>query len=148
MQARRSAGGRVVGGQPGPADGRVRELIGQAIRIRREKAGMTLEQAAEKLGIDPKTLKRWEGGTGSLWTGGDAGTVDHAMMDRLKEAYGAQAHELYPRNQYPSAPVDPAHRRDWVRRRNAAIAGIPEDEYLQAIAEQDARRAHRDLEQR
>jgi hypothetical protein len=40
---------------------------------------------------------------------------------------------------YPSAPTDPAQRLDWVRRRNAAIAGVDEAEYLDAISGQEER---------
>lgn len=106
------------------ADAAARDLIGQAIQIRRKKADMTLPEAAEALGVDERTLRRWESGSGSLWTGGDAGNVDHAMMTKLKEIYGARASELYPRNQYPNAPLDPAKRREHIWHRNAKIQGV------------------------
>jgi transcriptional regulator with XRE-family HTH domain len=138
---------------PKPAndpDTHVRTLIGQAIRVRREKAGMTQAEAAGALGISERTLRDWEAGRGSLWTGGDAGCVDHAMMRKLREAYAERYAErqgeelrvsmLMPRNQYPSAPLDPVLRRDWVRRRNAMIQGVDVDEYLAMCAEQDQRR--------
>lgn len=119
------------------ADERARELIGQAIKLRREKAEMSQSEAAKALGVDERTLRRWEAGTGSLWTGGDAGHVDFAMMTKLKEVYGARMSELLPRNQYPSAPVDPEKRQEWVWRRNALIQGVGDvDEYVQTQRDQ------------
>jgi transcriptional regulator with XRE-family HTH domain len=108
---------------PGSADARARELIGKAIRVRREKAGMSQQEAAQALGISRDTLIRWERGEGSLWTGGDAGNVDHEMMDRLKRIYGARMDQLMPREQYPSSPIDPAHRREYFSKRNKRIQG-------------------------
>jgi transcriptional regulator with XRE-family HTH domain len=129
---RRRAGGEDHGG-----DEQARVLIGRAIKVRREKAQMTLPEAAEALGITRETLTRWEKGEGSLWTGGDAGCVDHTMMAKLKAVYNAEISELMPRNQYPSAPVDPALRRDWVWRRNAAIQGVEDIEaYVQTQRDQ------------
>lgn len=119
------------------ADERARELIGQAIKLRREKAEMTQADAAKALGISARTLISWEQGHGSLWTGGDAGHVDFAMMTKLKEAYGAKMSELLPRNQYPSAPLDPEKRQEWAWRRNAAIQGAADVEaYVQTQREQ------------
>ena len=40
---------------------------------------------------------------------------------------------------YPSAPTDPTERRAFMRRRNAAIAKVDEQAYLEAIAAQDER---------
>lgn len=119
------------------ADERARELIGKAIRVRREKAGLSRPDAAGLLGISDRTLQRWEEGHGTLWTGGDAGCTDLAMMRKLKEAYGSKMSELLPRNQYPSAPLDPALRREWVWRRNALIQRVDVDEYRKMIAERE-----------
>jgi transcriptional regulator with XRE-family HTH domain len=121
-------------------------LIGQALRLRREKAQLSQEDAAKGLDINVRTLSRWEHGEGSLWTGGDAGCVDHALMERLKVFYSAAASELMPRNQYPCAPLDPALRREFMRRRNAAVAGIDTDEYLATLATQDERVARHGAE--
>lgn len=44
-----------------------------------------------------------------------------------------------PNVSYPSAPTDPAERRAFMRRRNAAIAGVDPVEYLEAIEMQDER---------
>lgn len=120
---------RNVGGVAGSADERARELIGQAIRIRRERAEMTQAQAAEALGVSRDTLIQWEKGRGSLWVGGDAGCTDLKVMARLKEVYKARWDEL-PRNQYPGASLDPALRRDYFWRRNARIQGFDEEWYV------------------
>ena len=109
----------------GEADDRARLLIGEAIKVRREKAGLTQARAAELIGVGRDTLIRWEQGRGSLWAGGDAGATDQVLMAKLREVYQAKFDEL-PRNQYPSAPLDPAKRRVWVKRRNDWIqAGMP-----------------------
>lgn len=110
-----------VGGGSGLADERARELIGQAIRVRREKAQMPQADAARALGISRDTLIRWEQGTGSLWTGDDAGCTDLQMMGKLRELYACKFSEILPRNQYPNAPLDPAKRRDYFAQRNRAI---------------------------
>lgn len=137
---------RDVGGVPGTADMQARALIGAAIRKRREKAQMSQDEAAKALEIDVRTLRKWEAGTGSLWTGGDAGCTDQAQMSKLKDVYNAKISELMPRNQYPSAPLDPALRRDYFWRRNAVIQNqapamnSPEaDEYVKAMEELRAR---------
>lgn len=41
---------------------------------------------------------------------------------------------------YPSAPTDPAQRREFVSRRNARIQGVPYDEYVKGIEDQNRRR--------
>lgn len=117
-------------------DDHVRELIGQAIRVRREKAQMSQAEAAEAIGISERTLRDWERGQGSLWTGGDAGTVDLAAMTKLKEIYSCRFAEIMPRNQYPLAPLDPAARREFFWRRNALIQGWNPDEYVEVMREQ------------
>lgn len=104
-----------------PRDSQVRLLLGKAIRVRREKAGLGPQEAAERLGVSRSTLARWERGEGSLWTGGDAGSTDLEMMGRLRECYACAFSELMPRNQYPSAPHDPAARRRFFWQRNHLI---------------------------
>jgi hypothetical protein len=49
---------------------------------------------------------------------------------------------------YPSAPTDPRERLAWMRRRNAAIAGVDEATYLEALAAQDGRATQHLDEQR
>ena len=50
-----------------------------------------------------------------------------------------------PTDCYPSAPKTPIERRDFMRRRNAAIAHVDEAAYLAAITAQDERvRKHGD----
>ena len=110
-----------TGHGPRPGDGHVRELLGKAVRVRREKAGLTQAEAAGALGVDERTVRRWEGGEGSLWTGGPGRTVDDEMMRKLRDVYDCRISELVPRNQYPSAPLDPVERRAWVDARNRAI---------------------------
>lgn len=44
-----------------------------------------------------------------------------------------------PTDCYPSAPTDPIERLAYMRRRNASIAKVDPDEYMQAIAMQDER---------
>lgn len=123
-------------------DERARELIGQAIRVRREKARMSQQEAAEAIGVSRNTLARWEQGEGSLWTGGDAGCVDHLVMVKLKQVYDCRICELLPKNHYPSAPVDPALRREFFWRRNAQIQGVEDEEgYVEMMRERHATRA-------
>lgn len=38
-------------------------MLGKNIREQREKAGLTQEQLAEKIGYDRSTLAKWENGT-------------------------------------------------------------------------------------
>jgi hypothetical protein len=49
---------------------------------------------------------------------------------------------------YPSAPAEPAARREHFQRRNALIAGVPEDEYLAGIQAQEAHAREHTDEQR
>lgn len=44
---------------------------------------------------------------------------------------------------YPGAPTDPVARKEYMRRRNAAISKVDVEEYMQAITEQDKLRAAR-----
>lgn len=137
---------RNVGGvdvRPGSdLDTHVRGVIGKAIRVRREKAQMTQAEAAEAIGISRDTLIRWERGEGSLWTGGDAGCVDHQAMGRLKEVYRCAMSEIMPRNQYPSAPLDPALRREFFWYRNATIQRVEDVEgHVQTMRDLYAERA-------
>jgi transcriptional regulator with XRE-family HTH domain len=133
--------GQNVGGVPdrplvvpqGPGYARARELLGRAVRVRREKCKLTQAQAAQELGVSRDTVIRWEKGEGSLWTGGPEGTVDYAMMAKLRTVYGAKWDEIMPRNQYPSAPLDPARRREYFIRRNAQIQGFDPDEAVREI---------------
>jgi transcriptional regulator with XRE-family HTH domain len=118
---------------PKGGPGHVRWLLGQAIQVRREKAKLTQERAAELLGISARTLIRWEKGEGSLWTGGPDETVDYEMMRKLREVYRASWNEIMPRNQYPSAPLDPVARREFFIRRNALIQGFDPDEAVERI---------------
>ena len=122
-------------------DARVRERMGSLIRAARERAGLTQAQAAERIGVSRETVGRWERGEGSLWTGGTAGAVDYGLFKTTAEALGCKMSELLPRNQYPSAPLDPEKRREWVRRRNAQIQGVDPEEYLEMIREREARTA-------
>lgn len=118
-------------------DGRIRLLLGKAIRVRREKAELTMPAAAELLGVSERTLREWEKGQGSLWVGGPGRTLDHAMMERLRVSYGvvsiAVMMEGPLRNQYPSAPLDPAARREFFAVRNAKIAGFDPDAAVEAM---------------
>lgn len=117
----------------GPKYARAREVLGATIKIRREKSKLTVEQAAELLGISERTLRRWEKGEGSLWTGGPNGTADINQMQKLKDAYLCKWIEIMPRNQYPSAPLDPVKRREFFIRRNAMIQGQDPDEAVERI---------------
>lgn len=112
----------------GPQYDHARELLGKAVRIRREKAGLSQVDAAKLLGISRDTLIRREKGEGSLWTGGPGHTVDHEQMTKLKETYGTKMSEILPRNQYPSAPADPRARREYFIRANARIQGENPDD--------------------
>lgn len=49
---------------------------------------------------------------------------------------------------YPAAPEDPRERQEFFRRRNAHIAGQPEEEYLKALEEQEVRVSQRPPEPR
>jgi hypothetical protein len=40
---------------------------------------------------------------------------------------------------YPSAPTDPVARLEFMRRRNANIANVDQETYMQAIADQEKR---------
>jgi transcriptional regulator with XRE-family HTH domain len=117
----------------GPGYAHARAVLGKAVRVRREKAGLTQAAAAELLGISERTLRDWERGEGSLWTGGAGRTVDYVQMQKLKDAYLCAWADLVPRNQYPSAPLDPVARREFFIRRNAAVQGNDPDEAVERV---------------
>lgn len=91
---------------------------------------MTQKEAAEAAGVSQGTVSKWEAG---------AEQPDYPSFYKLAEAYGCKMSELLPRNQYPSAPLDPVKRLEWVRRRNAQIQGVDPEEYLEMIREREAR---------
>lgn len=112
------------------ADERVREQLGHALKVGREEARMTQAQAAEALGVSRATLIRWEAGQGP-WT-------EPETMRRVLEVFGPL--RLMPRNQYPSAPLDPELRREFLWRRNAAISQVEDpDAYVDLMRDQHAR---------
>jgi transcriptional regulator with XRE-family HTH domain len=108
----------------------ITRLYGRQLRERRDKASLTQKQAAEAAGVSQATISRWEAGSEQ---------PDYKSFYALAAAYGCKMSELLPRNQYPSAPLDPVARLDWVRRRNAAIQGVDEDEYMKMMEAQDER---------
>lgn len=106
-------------------DERIREQLGHAIKVGREEAGMTQAHAAEVLGVSRATLIRWEAGQGS------------PPLERIREVFPLR---LMPRNQYPSAPLDPELRREFLWRRNAAISQVEDpDAYVDLMRAQHAR---------
>jgi transcriptional regulator with XRE-family HTH domain len=113
-------------------DAKARALYCKILPIRRKKAELSQEQLGEKLGVSAKTIARWEKGEGSLWTGGPGGTIDWPMLRRVAEILRIPLDEIKPRNQYPSAPVDPALRRQWVEQRNRNIRELGTHEESQA----------------
>ena len=46
--------------------------------------------------------------------------------------YGCKLSELLPRNQYPSAPLDPEARQEWIWRRNAQLQGAKTEAEIEA----------------
>jgi transcriptional regulator with XRE-family HTH domain len=60
-------------------------------------------------------VSRWEAGTEQ---------PDYKSLRALTGAYHCKASDLMPRNQYPSAPLDPEERQEWVWQRNARIQGV------------------------
>ena len=100
------------------------------LRTRREQAKLSQTAAAEAAGISQKTLSRWEAGSSH---------PDYPELQALATVYKCKPSELLPRNQYPSAPVDPVARQEHIRRRNAAIQKVDETEYMAAMSAQDER---------
>jgi transcriptional regulator with XRE-family HTH domain len=106
---------------------KARVVIAAALRKKRELAGMSQAQLAEALGVSRDKVARWERGEGEMWTGGPSGTIDFELTRRVAGVLNARLGEhvkvaaILPRNQYPSAPVDPVLRRQWVNERNRWI---------------------------
>jgi transcriptional regulator with XRE-family HTH domain len=97
----------------GDRDARAREGHGRGIRLWRTRAALTQAAAAELLGISDRTLRDWERGVGSFWTGGPRGLVDYDAARKMADAYGVRLSTLLPNNTHPSAPLDPPLRRRW-----------------------------------
>jgi transcriptional regulator with XRE-family HTH domain len=112
----------------------ITHLYAETLRERREKAGLTQKRAAEAADVSQAKISRWEAG---------AAQPTYAELRQLATAYECKLSELAPRNQYPSAPLDPEERKTFMRRRNAAISKVDVEEYMEAMAEQDKRMAAR-----
>jgi transcriptional regulator with XRE-family HTH domain len=74
------------GGDTPPLD--YSKLLGETLIERRQRASLTVSQAAALLGVCPAAVLEWERGKGSLWHGGPHGTVDFDLMARIRTAYG------------------------------------------------------------
>lgn len=93
----------------------ITRLYSEKLRTGRKKAGLTQKQAADAIGVDQAVISRWE-------RGDKQPTVQYLMA--LAKTYGCKVSDLMPRNQYPSAPLDPEERQEWVWQRNARIQGV------------------------
>jgi transcriptional regulator with XRE-family HTH domain len=104
----------------------ITRLYGEQIRKRREGAALTQKEAAEALGVSQATMSRFEAGDAQ---------PDYATFRTMSEVFGCKMSEIVPRNQYPSAPLDPAARRLHFIRRNAMIQGQDPDEAVAMFLE-------------
>lgn len=59
--------------------------MGESMRLLRERAGLTVEEAARRIGVGPQLLARWEDGSDEP-LGRD--------LCRMAEAYGCSPDEL------------------------------------------------------
>ena len=90
----------------------ITRLYGEQLRRHREQAGIPQAKAAEIAEVSQGTISRWEAGTSQ---------PDFKGLRVLAKAYGAKPSELMPRNQYPSAPLDPEERLAFFNERNRRI---------------------------
>jgi transcriptional regulator with XRE-family HTH domain len=106
----------------------ITRLYGEKLQAGRKRAGLSQQQAADGVGVDQATISRWERGEKQP-------AIEYLMA--LAKLYGAKVSEIMPRNQYPSAPLDPAERQLWVWRRNARIQKVPDvEEYVRQMRAQ------------
>jgi transcriptional regulator with XRE-family HTH domain len=104
----------------------ITRLYGEQLRAKREEMDLSQGQVAEIAGVSQKTVSRWEVGSSQ---------PDFQSLYKLCEAFHCKPSQLVPRNQYPSAPLDPAARQLWVWRRNAQIQGARTEEEIEARVE-------------
>ena len=110
----------------------ITRLYGERLRKAREAAKINQRDAAERIGISQATLSRFESGETQ---------PDFRTFHRMGEVYSCHAKDLTPRNQYPSAPLDPVARREFFIRRNARIQGYDPDEAVEAFLRRPEREA-------
>jgi transcriptional regulator with XRE-family HTH domain len=108
----------------------ITRLYGKLLKDGREKAGLAQRDVAERIGVAQSTLGRWEKGEIQ---------PDFEALRALAGLYRCKMSDLVPRNQYPSAPLNPAERQFWVWRRNARIQGWDEEEYVEIMQAQRER---------
>lgn len=97
----------------------ITRLYGEKIAKRRVEARLSQKELAEAIGVSQATMSRFESGETQ---------PDYPTLRKMAERCGCKMSTMVPRNQYPSAPLDPAARREFFWRRNAMIQGIDPDE--------------------
>jgi transcriptional regulator with XRE-family HTH domain len=112
--------------------------LGERIRTARERAGLSREQLAEQLGVDPSTVRNWENST------------SERPRNRAKVTAWLDAQEQPQPDRWAQVSdwdlvKAVADRLDQLRRELAAASGPStgdqhQDALLNAIAEADARR--------
>lgn len=89
-----------------------RAALGRSLKEKRTKAKKTQQEIAQAVGVDRTLYSRWENGER---------VPNYKQWQALSEFFGVRLSELAPRNQYPSAPMDPDERAVFFQERNKRI---------------------------